>query len=159
MKKLVILIYAMTAAGCTGFQAPTAVTINTNGSTSTTPITLNQTNSESLKEPNPSGSHANHGTKADVCNDKNVICAYQNGGYQSSEIELTLNPKDIRGDSTATLDIKIPGQPFTKNRSMQVGDSWRFESNGKVCKLTVLNVVMAMPLDLRGGYIIFKLVN
>lgn len=121
MKKI-IGVLSVLVGGCSGFQAPTVVNVNANGGSSSTPVTLSQTNSEASKESAAIERQTAQGTKSKNCNVQNVVCAYQGRGYENADIELTLKPRDIANDGTATLDIKIPGKPFIRDKFVQVGD-------------------------------------
>ncbi len=92
----------------------------------------------------------------DICKNTNVICAYQGKGYESSELGLTLSPKDI-ASGTGTLNMKLPGHPFKQDVSVKVGDSWMFDANGMTYRLTILSIGMSKDFfDPRGGFIHFE---
>ncbi|TAJ78265.1 MAG: hypothetical protein EPO42_08275 [Gallionellaceae bacterium] len=157
MKKTLILLSVLVSA-CNGTQTPAVVNINTSGGSSSTPITLNQTNNEASQDSSLT-SPLMQRTISDDCKGMHVVCAYQSKGYENVDIELTLNPKDIASDGTATIDMKLPNQVFEKNKSIQVGDSWTFKANGGNYRLAILNVVMDTSFNGLGGYIKFKLTN
>lgn len=155
MKKTLIFLSVLVSA-CSGVQTPAVVNINTNGGSSSTPITLNQTNN--TQESSLINAPMQR-TISDDCIATHVVCAYQGKGYDNTDIELTLNPKDIASDGTATMDMKFPNQVFERDKPVQVGDSWTFKTNKRNYRLTILNVVMDTSFNSLGGYIKFKLTN
>lgn len=101
---------------------------------------------------------ASEKTKIDDCDSKYGICAYLNRNYDNSELGISLAPKTIAGDSTGTLNIKLPGMPFRQDVHVKVGDFWSFEANGAFYKLSITNIEMNPQFyDLRGGWFKFKL--